>query len=69
LGKSARLLPVPESLLRQTLRLSKGAGMVDRLFGSLVVDSSHARETLGWQPPIPMAAELANTVQAYQQAS
>lgn len=48
----ARLLPVPLTLLRLgAAALGKGA-VAQRLLGSLQVDISHTRNTLGWAPPI-----------------
>lgn len=48
----ARLLPVPPTLLRLgAAALGKG-NVAQRLLGSLQVDISHTRDTLGWTPPI-----------------
>ena len=44
--------------------LGKG-GVADRLFGSLQVDSSKARELLGWKPVITMDKQLKKTAEAY----
>jgi UDP-glucose 4-epimerase len=38
---------------------------VDRLFGSLVVDSSKARQKLGWKPPVTLDNGLAATARWY----
>jgi nucleoside-diphosphate-sugar epimerase len=38
--------------------------VANRLFGSLQVDSSKARDLLGWQPVITMAEQLRKTVAA-----
>jgi len=38
--------------------LGKGA-VADRLFGNLQVDSSKARDLLGWQPKVTMDEALA----------
>ncbi|MBW0171743.1 MAG: SDR family oxidoreductase [Hydrogenophaga sp.] len=48
----ARLLPVPPALLKLGAGLIGKGDMAQRLLGSLQVDISHTRETLGWTPPI-----------------
>jgi nucleoside-diphosphate-sugar epimerase len=52
LGKPARLLPVPPSLLRAGATLLGKREVAQRLCGSLQVDISKTRELLGWQPPV-----------------
>lgn len=51
LGKKARLVPVPVSLLRLMARFIGKADAVDKLCCSLSVDSSKARTMLDWSPP------------------
>lgn len=52
MGKPARLIPVPPALLRLgAAALGKG-DIAQRLLGSLQVDITHTRQTLGWTPPI-----------------
>ncbi len=58
LGKKACLLPVPEQLMRMLARLLGKQDIVNRLFGSLQVDSSKACEMLGWEPVTTMNAQL-----------
>ena len=53
-----RLLPVPESLLRLPLRAAGRERMLNQLFGSLLVDSSKARQQLEWQPLLTMDQAL-----------
>lgn len=48
----ARLFPFPRALLRATAVLFGKQHELDRLLGSLRVDSSYARKTLGWVPPV-----------------
>ncbi len=67
LNRQTRLLPVPEALLRLALRPLKRENMIDRLFGSLVVSNHHARERLGWSPPVSMQEGLAQTARWYLQ--
>ena len=62
LGKKPRLLPVPVDLMRLAARLIGKGDVANRLFGSLQVDSSKARDLLGWRPVISMAEQLHKTV-------
>jgi nucleoside-diphosphate-sugar epimerase len=58
LGKPARLVPVPECLMKLGGMLTGKSAQVSRLCGSLEIDSSKARRVLGWTPPSTMAEEL-----------
>jgi nucleoside-diphosphate-sugar epimerase len=62
LGKNARLLPVPMGLMSFAARLIGKGDVANRLFGSLQVDSSKARDLLGWKPVITMSEQLNKTV-------
>ncbi len=64
LGIKPRLLPVPVGLMRYAAGLIAKGDVANRLFGSLQVDSSKARDLLGWQPVITMAEQLRKTVAA-----
>ncbi|MDQ0622025.1 UDP-glucose 4-epimerase family protein [Paraburkholderia graminis] len=66
LGKPARLLPVPPAWLRMAGRLTGRSAQVDRLIGSLQVDTSHIRDVLGWQPPFSTDEGLAATADWYR---
>ncbi|AXE99335.1 UDP-glucose 4-epimerase family protein [Paraburkholderia hospita] len=66
LGKPARLLPVPAAWLRVAGRLTGRSAQVDRLIGSLQVDTSHIRDVLGWQPPFSTDEGLAATADWYR---
>jgi len=66
LGKPARLIPLPEGLMRLAAKLMGKSDVADRLFGSLQVDSSKARDLLGWEPVITMDDQLKKTAEAYQ---
>ena len=61
-----RLLPVPVPLLRIAGRLTGGAAAVERLSGSLQVDSSRIRAALGWAPPFSLDEGLAETARWYR---
>jgi nucleoside-diphosphate-sugar epimerase len=70
-----QLLPVPTTLLRflgylgDTIESITGKNLpfnsynIDRLLGSLAVDSSYIQKTLDWQPPFTLEQGLARTIQ------
>ena len=64
-GKKALLLPVPVSLMRFAAKLIGKADVANRLFGSLRVDSSKARDLLDWKPVVTMDEQLKKTADAY----
>ncbi len=66
LGKKSRLVPVPVSWMQFMAKLLGKEAMANRLFGSLQVDSSKARELLGWTPVITMDEQLKKTAEAFQ---
>ena len=57
-GKKAWLFPVPVSLMTLVAKLLGKGDVATRLFGSLQIDSSKARNLLGWQPVITMDEQL-----------
>jgi nucleoside-diphosphate-sugar epimerase len=61
LGRPARLMPVPLSMLRMVGRLLGQAEAVDRLVGSLEVDSSRTQSVLDWSPPFSFDEGVAAT--------
>ncbi len=61
LGKSARLVQVPPTLLRLAGVATGKSSAVNRLVGSLTVDSSKIRQELGWKPPFTMEEGLRET--------
>jgi nucleoside-diphosphate-sugar epimerase len=63
LHKSSRLLSVPQGMLRLVAGLMGKSSAVDRLFGSLFLDSSKFQQELSWVPPFSMQQGLAETVQ------
>jgi nucleoside-diphosphate-sugar epimerase len=52
MNRPARLLPVPVALLQAGSSLLGKRGDIDRLAGSLQVDSRHTQAQLGWSPPV-----------------
>jgi UDP-glucose 4-epimerase len=67
MNRPVRLLPVPISLIRAAGALLGRAAEIDRLLGSLVVDSSTIRQSLSWRPPYSLEEGLQQTVAAYLQ--
>lgn len=61
LGRPARLLPVPPGLMRLAGKITGKSAAVDRLLGSLAVDSGKLRRELGWVPPFTMEQGLRET--------
>jgi len=57
-GVKSRLMPVPVSWMRFVAKILGKGDISDRLFGNLQVDSSKARELLGWNPVINMDKQL-----------
>jgi nucleoside-diphosphate-sugar epimerase len=53
-GKRSFLLPVPVGLMTFVAGPLGKKDVADRLFGSLQVDSSKARDLLGWTPVVTM---------------
>lgn len=51
-GKQPRLISFPAGLLRFGITMLGEKSIADRLFGSLQVNISHTKETLGWRPPV-----------------
>jgi nucleoside-diphosphate-sugar epimerase len=66
LGRPARLLPVAAALLRAVGRATGRTGAVDRLAGSLEVDSGRIRRVLRWTPPFTTAQGLAETARWFR---
>ena len=69
MGKPSYLWPFPPTLLRLLGRFVGKFDEVDRLVGSLVIDSSKIRRELGWTSPFSMEQGLAETVGWFQKRS
>jgi nucleoside-diphosphate-sugar epimerase len=57
-NKQAWLIPVPVGLMTFAAKLIGKGDVANRLFGSLQVDSSKARDLLGWKPVVTMDEQL-----------
>jgi nucleoside-diphosphate-sugar epimerase len=64
LGKPARLIPVPEILLRNAAVVLGKKSAAERLLGSLQVDISKTRDLLGWEPPLSLKKGLLKIVES-----
>ena len=65
LGVRPRLVPCPTALMRLGGALTGRRGEIERLTGSLQVDSSRIRRELGWRPPFTLRQGLAQTARWY----
>jgi len=65
LGKRPRLFPIPVKLVWFLAKMIGKGDLCNRLFGSLQVDSSRARDLLGWKPVITMDEQLKKIADAY----
>jgi nucleoside-diphosphate-sugar epimerase len=63
IGRPARLLPVPATLLTATAALAGRGAAAQRLCGNLQVDITKARTLLGWTPPITVDEGLRRAAQ------
>lgn len=67
--RPARVIPVPEVVLRWAAGLIGKRAAVDKLAGELIVDPSAFLTATGWRPPVAPAAGLARTALAYAAAA
>ena len=63
INRSPRLFPVPVSLLRLAGSALGKRAEIDRLVGSLQIDSSHTRQVLSWAPPVSVQEGIRRMVQ------
>ncbi|VEN74462.1 UDP-glucose 4-epimerase [Candidatus Desulfarcum epimagneticum] len=61
LGKPARLFPFPVSFIRWVAGILGKSEAIEKLCGSLSVDSSKIRKELGWRPPHDMEEGIRQT--------
>lgn len=57
-GKQTKLIPVPVSWMKLAAALLGRTSAAERLFGSLQIDASKIRKTLGWKPVITMSHQM-----------
>ena len=62
LGRAPRRLPIPVAALRTGLAAAGKGRDLDRLLADFEVDAAAIRAALGWQPPVPWAAAVAESV-------
>ena len=68
-GRRARLLPVPEWLLKLAASMFGMQAVAQRLCGSLQVDIDKNRELLGWLPPVSVDRAMRQTVNHFLDTS
>lgn len=61
LGRSARLFPFPPQVMGVAGRMLGKSAAVERLVGSLQVDSSKIKGELGWKPPFTLERGMKKT--------
>lgn len=61
MGHPARLLPCPPALLKLAGRLTGRSDQIERLLGSLRIDSNKIRRELDWTPPYSLQQGLQAT--------
>lgn len=66
MGVPSRVFPFPPALLKVSGKLIGKSAQVERLLGSLQVDSGNIRRELNWQPPYSMQQGLQATVDCYR---
>ncbi len=66
LDKKAWLIPVPVNWIKFVLTFAGKKELASRMFGSLQIDSSKARDILNWKPVVTMDDALKKTVAAYK---
>ncbi len=69
MGKRPGLIPFPLPLLKAIGRVSGKNAEIERLTGSLCIDSSKIREVLGWKPPFTMEEGIRETVKWYRNST
>ena len=65
LGRKLHSWPIPVALLHGAGKLLGKSAMVNRITGSLIVDTRKVRQQLEWAPPFTLDEGLRDTVQWY----
>jgi UDP-glucose 4-epimerase len=68
LDRPARLISVPTILLSTAAVLTGKADVAQRLLGSLQIDSTKARDVLGWRPPLTTTEGLLSAAKAFRES-
>ena len=68
MGHPARLLPCPLPLLKLAGRMIGKSNQIERLLGSLQIDSGKIRRELNWIPPYSLQQGLQATAEWYRNA-
>ncbi|MBY5947435.1 NAD-dependent epimerase/dehydratase family protein [Photobacterium rosenbergii] len=63
LNKTIIQLPVPVKLMKLVAKMTGRSAMIEQLVGNFEVDSSHAKATLGWQPPYTMKESMKTLIE------
>ncbi|MBD1823599.1 SDR family oxidoreductase [Cyanobacteria bacterium FACHB-DQ100] len=66
LNQPVRLVAIPPVILTMLAQIFGKTATVDRLLGSLTIDSSKIRQTLDWQPPFSLAQGLEHTARWFK---
>lgn len=69
LGVPARLMPISGSVASRLASIGGARRRLDPLVSSLILDTSHLRETVGWRPPLPARLGFRETVRWYRSRS
>jgi len=65
LHQSLWLIPLPAAILQALAKMVEQSSASERLLGSLQIDSSKARQLLGWKPPLTVEEGIALTTEYY----
>jgi nucleoside-diphosphate-sugar epimerase len=69
LGRSTWMMPVPASFLTLAAAAIGQRTVINRLTDSLQVDTTKARQLLGWKPQVSISEGLRQTARAFQRAN
>jgi len=68
LGRKARLIKFPETLLNLIFKATGKSGLSDRLLKSLQLDIEKTKKKLGWTPPVTFERAIKTTVNSFLKA-
>jgi nucleoside-diphosphate-sugar epimerase len=67
MGRPARMWSLPVGILRRVAKFAGKSDEIEKLIGSLVIDSTRIRQELGWSPPFTLYDGLAQTVRWFRE--